>query len=82
MPRLWRKFDHEVAWLAAEKCFQNKWRRGDVRTFLEEWTGHSRYELIQDEMEKGQLSGRLKFQILEEVAMMVEDMVEGIERGI
>lgn len=81
MPKLWRGFDHDVAWLAAEKCLRDKWRRGDTRTFLEEWTGHSRYELIADEHENGQISGGLKFAILEEVAMVVEDMVDGIQRG-
>lgn len=81
MPKLWRKFDHEVAWLAAEKCLRDKWRRGDVRTFLEEWTGHSRYELVLDEHEHGRLRFGIKYEILEEVAMVVEDMVNGILEG-
>ena len=81
MPKLWRRFDHDVAWLAAEKCLRDKWRRGDTRTFLEEWTGYSRYELMTDEHENRQLSGKLKYEILEEVAMVVEDMVEGIQHG-
>ena len=81
MPKLWRRFDHDVAWLAAEKCLRDKWRRGDTRTFLEEWTGYSRYELMADEHENRRLSGKLKYEILEEVAMVVEDMVEGIQHG-
>ena len=81
MPKLWRKFDHEVAWLAVEKCLRDKWRRGDVRTFLEEWTGHSRYELVLDEHRNGWLRFGVKYEILEEVAMVVEDMVNGILEG-
>lgn len=81
MASLWREFDHEVAWLAAEKCFRDKWRRGDLRTWLEEWTGRSRYELAKDENEHGQISYRIKDEILEEVALVVEDMVEGIQEG-
>lgn len=81
MPRLWREFDHDVAWLAAEKCLTGKWRRGDTRTFIEEWTGHSRYELAKDEMENGQLSHRLKYVILDEIAMVIQDMVDGIQHG-
>lgn len=81
MPKLWREFDHDVAWLAAEKCFRDKWRRGDLRTFLEEWTGQSRYELVENEHEHGQLSYGIKYEILEEVAMIVEDMVDGIQQG-
>jgi hypothetical protein len=82
MPKLWRNFDHEVAWLAAEKCLRDKWRRGDVRTFLEEWTGHSRYELVLDEHRNGRLRFGIKYEILDEVAMVVEDMVNGILEGI
>ena len=81
MPRLWRVFDHDVAYLAGEKCFKDKWRRGDTRTFIEEWTGHSRYELLKDEVENGGLRFGLKYEILEEIALVVEDMVDGIQKG-
>ena len=81
MPRLWREFDHDVAYLAVEKCLQDKWRRGDVRTFIEEWTGHSRYELLKNEVENNGLRFGAKYEILEEVALVVEDMVDGIRRG-
>lgn len=81
MPKLWRPFDHDVAYLAAAKCLDGKWRRNDTRTFIEEWTGRSRYELMRSEVEDGGLSFRVKYEILEEVALVVEDMVEGIQRG-
>lgn len=81
MPRLWREFDHDVAWLAAEKCLRDKWRRGDTRTFIEEWTGHSRYELALSEQQRGKIGGEIKHQILEEVAFVVEDMIDGIRQG-
>lgn len=82
MPRrLWRDFDHDVAYLAAEKCLRDKWRRGDTRSFIEEWTGHSRYELLKSEVENGKTSFGLKYEILEEVALVVEDMVDGIQEG-
>ena len=81
MPRLWREFDHDLAYVAAEKCFRDKWRRGDVRTFIEEWTGHSRYDLMRDERDNGHQRFALKYEILEEVACVIEDMVNGIQRG-
>ena len=81
MPRLWQEFSHDLAYTAAEKCFRDKWRRGDVRTFVEEWTGHSRYELMRDEMEHKHLRFGIKWEILEEIADMVEDMVAGIQHG-
>lgn len=81
MPRLWREFDHDVAYLAAEKCLRDKWRRGDTRSFIEEWTGHSRYELLKSELENGKTGFGLKYEILEEIALVVEDMVDGILHG-
>lgn len=81
MARLWREFDHDMAYLAAEKCLRDKWRRGDTRSFVEEWTGHSRYELLWNEKENGSTVFRVKYEILEEVALVVEDMVDGIQHG-
>ena len=81
MPRLWQEFNHDLAYVAAEKCFRDKWRRGDIRTFIEEWTGHSRYELLTDEAKHGHTRFALKHVILEEVALVIEDMVDGIQRG-
>ena len=81
MPRLWREFNHDLAWVAAEKCFRDKWRRGDTRTFIEEWTGHSRFELLKSEKEHGTLQFSLKWEILNEVADVVEDMVDAIQHG-
>ena len=73
---------HDLCWLGTEKLLENKWRRNDVKTFVEEWTGYSRQELFDDEKEHGQISFRLKYEILEELAMSAEDMVGGIEHGI
>ena len=81
MPRLWREFSMDVCWLAAEKCFREKWRRGDLRTFIEEWTGYSRGELLEDEAAHGRLSGEIKWNVLHEVACVVYDMVDGILHG-
>ena len=81
MPRLWREFDHDVAYMAAEKCFRDKWRRNDVRTFIEEWTGHSRFELLGSEDQHGTLQFSVKWGILDEVACVIEDMVAAIQRG-
>lgn len=82
MPRLYDDMSHDLAFLAVMKAFENKWLRGDVRTFIEEWTGYAREELLEDELEKGQLSGSLKYQITDEVAYVIEDMIDGIMHGI
>ena len=81
MPRLWANINHDLACLAADKALREKWRRNDVRTFLEEWTGYSRYELLRDELQNSGISHRLKWEITEEVALVVEDMVADICRG-
>lgn len=82
MPRLYDNISHDLAYLAVLKAFENKWLRGDVRTFIEEWTGYSREELLENELERGQLSFGLKHHIINEVAYVVEDMIDGIMNGI
>lgn len=78
----YKECTHNLCWLATEKLLKNKWRRNDVKTFVEEWTGYSRYELYEDERAHGQISFALKYKILEELAMAGEDMVDGIMHGI
>lgn len=80
--RLFRDFDHTLAFLSVSKALENKWRRRDVVSFIEEWTGRSRLELARDELERGALSYGLKYEILDELALTVEDMVGDIVRGI
>lgn len=82
MKQRYRACTHDLCWLATEKLLKNKWRRNDVKTFVEEWTGHSRYELYEDERANGQITFGLKYQILEELAMAGEDMVDRIMHGI
>lgn len=82
MPRLFRDFSKDIAWLAVSKCLEGKWRRNDVRTYIEEWAGYSRYELLENESENGALSYGLKYDILCSLALSTVDMVEGIQNGI
>lgn len=60
----------------------HKWSRSDVRTFIEEWTGHSRFELCESELANGGVSRQLKAEILNELAMSAQDMVDGIVHGV
>ncbi|MBQ9291470.1 MAG: hypothetical protein IJ210_15285 [Clostridia bacterium] len=82
MPRLFKEFNHAVALQAVTKCLEDKWRRNDVRTYIEEWAGYSRYELLENELENGYLSRDFKQVILESLACSTEDMVIGIQHGI
>lgn len=71
-----------LCWQATDKLLQNKWRRNDVRTFIEEWTGYSRYELCEHELENGGIMPNLKCTIIDELAMSAEDMIDGIVHGV
>lgn len=73
---------HDLAYLACEKAFAGKWGRDDVLRHIEEWTGYSRKELILDEAKRGGPGLGIKYEILEECAMNLEDMVDGIVHGI
>lgn len=81
MPRLFNTISHKSAYCAVYACLDHKWRRNDVLTHIEEWTGYSRYELYENELEHGALEFRLKYEILDELAAAAEDMVAEIEAG-
>ncbi len=83
MKQRFSQLDHNLCWLATEKLLEGKWRRNDVQTFIEEWTGHSRYDLYENELEnKGQISGKLRYEIIDELAFAGEEMVDGILHGV
>ena len=82
MPRLWNPMSHDLAYLACEKAFQGKWGRDDVLRHIEEWTGYGRKELIMDEAMRGGPGLGIKYEILKECAMSLEDMVDGIMHGV
>lgn len=81
MPRLFSEIDENLAYQACAKCLQNKWQRNDVKTFIEEWTGYSRYELMAEESAAGGTPFRVKYEILTELSGMLLDMVDGIRHG-
>lgn len=82
MARYYNKFTSQLAYRAVSKCLENKWRRNDAQAFIEEWTGYSRHELYQNEIENNGLSFGIKYKILCELACAAEDMVVGIVNGI
>ena len=54
-----------------------------METFIEEWTGRDRRELYENALTNGgNIRFGLKFEILEEIALMAEDMIDDIDRGI
>ena len=81
MKKKWRKMSHDLAWCAIDTCFKGKWHRNDVLTFIEEWAGIGREEIWQMEIDQGEIPYKVKYEIMEEIAMMAEDMIEGICRG-
>ena len=82
MKQRFAKLTRNLCWRAVDKLLSGKWWRGDVHAFIEEWTGYSRYELREDAENNGQISVKLKAQITDELAMVAEDMVDGIMHGI
>lgn len=82
MSRLYSEVSHDLVYKGIEKAFRNKWHRNDVLCTIEEWTGFSRYELLKEEHKNGQLTGRLKYRIIDELALAVEDIIDGIRHGV
>lgn len=81
MPRLFREWSEEIAYQACAKCLQDKWQRSDVKAFIEEWTGYSRYELMEEQVNTGGTAFRLKYAVLTELSCVLADMVDGIRHG-
>lgn len=82
MARLYNHLTSDLAYCAVSKCLEHKWRRNDVQTYIEEWTGYSRKELYADEIAHKGLSVGMKYNIICELACAAEDMVDGIIHGI
>ena len=82
MKQRFAPISHDLCYNATMKLLEHKWTRNDVRTFIEEWTGYSRKELMECELENGSLKFGLKYDIVEELAMSAEDMVDGIMHGV
>ena len=81
MRNLFRSLSHDLCWLAVDACWQGKWRRNDVLTDIEEWTGYAREELWRAELAHGGTPYGLKYEIMEERADALLEMIEDICLG-
>lgn len=81
MKQRYAKLSHDLCYRAVDKLLEGKWRRRDVLAFIEEWTGRSRDEIYANELKAGGPGYGLKYEIMEELALMAEDMVDGIMHG-
>lgn len=74
-----RRFDACLCLQAVEKCFEHKWQRDDILTFLEEFTGVGREELLHE-----YVTGRreIRTEAARSAAFYLQDLVEGILCGI
>lgn len=78
MKQLYNRYTHDLAWLAVDKCFQDKWRRNDVLSFIEEWAGVDRRRLWKDELENSIVT---RNEVRESLAYVLDDVVADIQRG-
>lgn len=74
----YENYSHDLAYCAILDCFKSKWRRNDILTFIEEWTGISRLEIWQGELEG---SPKIKYEVADQLAYVMDDVMEGIMRG-
>ena len=79
MIQRYNDYSHDLAWLAIEKCFENKWSRNDVLTFIEEWAGISRRELWRGELAHDY---RSRYEAIDSLAYVMDDVIDGIMRGV
>lgn len=74
----YRKLSEELCREAVAKCFAGKWRRRDILTFVEEYTGISREEILLDELQTGP---SVKHEVVDSSAMFLYDLCEEIIMG-
>ena len=79
MKQRFNKYSHDLSWLAVDKCFEKKWHRNDVLSFIEEWTGIDRRELWRAELEHNFIP---RYAAIDSVALVLDDVVDGLMHGI
>ena len=78
MPRLFEDIDINLCTRAVAECFQDKWTRNDILTFVEEWAGIDRVSLRKEALDGVCL---LKTDAMDTIGMELMDVVESICRG-
>ena len=78
MKQRYEDFSHDLAWKAADACFDRKWNRRDVLVFVEKESGVSRRELYAEQLTN---SVNKRLEATDAVAYYVEEMIEAILSG-
>ena len=79
MKQLWRKLDDDLCYQAVSDFMKNgKFRRSDVLSDIEEWTGYSRYEVIDNDINNKAHAFKLRYEIMTERAMVLREMIDDI----
>lgn len=83
MKPLWRKLDDDLCYEAVYDFMRNgKFRRSDVLSDLEEWTGYSRFEVLHNDLNNKRHAFRLRYEIMSERALVLREMIDGICHGV
>lgn len=83
MKQRYRKLSQDLCFEAIDSFLKNgKFNRNDVLSYIEEWSGYSREEIILDEDENKSRTYRLKYEIMNELSLSLLDMVEDCVNGI
>lgn len=78
MKQRYENISHDLAWRAADACFDRKWNRRDVLAFAEKNSGVSRRELYAEQLTN---SVNKRLEATDAVAYYVEEMIETILSG-
>lgn len=78
MKQRYNDFTHELIWRAVDCCFDGKWTRTEILTFVEEYAGISRLEIFEGSLVD---DVNAKIEAVDASACMVENMIEEICSG-
>ena len=78
MPKLFTNIDEKLCVRAVLDCFSQKWQRGDILSFIEEWAGIDRAVFRKKAFEG---SAELKMEAANTIGMALYDVIDDICAG-
>lgn len=79
MKQRFEKYSHDLAFRAALTLFDHKWTRLDVLSFIEEYAGISREEIIAQSLNS---DVTVKLEACDAIAYLLDQIVEDLQYGI
>ena len=75
MKQLYNDYSHDLAYKAVNSCFNGKWKRRDILSFIEEYAGIDRTEIYNDLLNQ---SVNVQIEATDAIAYFVDEMISDV----